>query len=51
LHEFLLRKITENIGSVPFDTYGIIYNILVFIGVSIVAWGGHEVFGWLLSNE
>lgn len=51
LHEFLLRKITENIGSVPFDTYGIIYNILVFIGVSIVAWGGHEVFGWLLSKN
>ena len=43
LHEFLLRKITEHIGYVPFDSLGILFNILVFIGTVLIAWMFHKI--------
>lgn len=43
LHEFFLRKLTEYIGYVPFDSLGIIYNILVFLGTVLIAWMFHKI--------
>lgn len=49
LHEFLLRKITGYIGYVPFDSLGIIFNILVFIGTVIIAWMFHKILDRVLK--
>lgn len=45
LHEFLLRVVTEKVGKVPFDAYGIIYNLLIFLVVIIISKVIHEIMG------
>lgn len=50
LHEFLLRIVTEKIGEIPFDSYGIIYNLLIFILVIIVSKALHEMMSLFLRK-
>lgn len=50
LHEFLLRVVTEKVGKVPFDAYGIIYNLLIFLVVIIISKVIHEIMGCLVRK-
>ena len=45
LHEFMLRRLTKWIGYVPFDSIGILYNILIFLFVAGVSYVVHKVLG------
>ncbi|MBQ5560816.1 MAG: acyltransferase [Lachnospiraceae bacterium] len=44
LHEFVLKKCNRKITQVPFDKYGIIYNLLVFAFVVILSVVLHKMF-------
>lgn len=47
LHEMILKKVTDAIGYVPFDSFGIIFNLLVWIGVVLIAKAFHEAIAYL----
>lgn len=42
LHEFILRKICSVVEKIPFDSCGIIFNILVFIVAVGISWLLHS---------
>ena len=50
LHEFLLQKITNWIDVIPFDRAYIIYNILVFGGVVLLAWMLHLILNCFIKK-
>lgn len=47
LHEYILRKVTIWMGTVPFDSFGIWFNVLVFVGTVGVAWVLHVILAYL----
>lgn len=49
LHEFILRKVTIWIGAVPFDSLGILFNVLVFAGTVLTAWILHTTLTKIIA--
>lgn len=43
LHEYILRKVTMWIGTVPFDSLGIVFNVFIFLATAEVAWVLHVI--------
>lgn len=50
LHEYILRKICVVVEKIPFDSFGIIFNILVFIVAVGISWLLHYCIDLLIKK-